>query len=74
MNHIIMEHIIINIILFIISVAFMLDNTTDDYAVVDLSMIKDIIICYILCAICIYSMFGLIYFIVTHGSTLQPLL
>lgn len=74
MNHIIMEHIIINIILFIISVAFMLDNTTDDYTVVDSSMIKDIIICYILFAVCIYSMFGLIYFIVTHGGVLQPLL
>ena len=54
----IIEHIIFNIILFMVCASFMLDNATD---IAKETMVSDIIICYLLCAISIYFTFGMIY-------------
>lgn len=51
--------------------SFMLDNATD---IAKETMVSDIIICYLLCAISIYFTFGMIYFVVSHGGHLMPLL
>ena len=71
MIKIIIEHIICNVILFAFCILFMLDNDSD---IAKETLVTDIIICYILCAIGIYGMFSVIWFIVSHGGHLQPLL
>ncbi len=49
----------------------MLDNDSD---IAKETLITDIIICYILCAIGIYGIFFITWFIVSNGGHLQPLL
>lgn len=73
MFNIIMEHIIVNIMLFTFCLAFILDDNIIINSNDKLN-IKDVFICYLLCVLGIYSMFGLIWFIIINGGHLQPLL
>ena len=73
MFNVIMEHVIVNIMLFVFCIAFMLDDNT----IIDSNNkpnIKDAFICYLLCALGFYGMFGMIWFIIINGGHLQPLL
>ena len=70
MIRIIIEHIIWNIILFCACLIFMYNDSD----IAKESLLYDTFICWLLCAIVIYGMFGIIWFIISHGGHLMPLL
>lgn len=68
---ILLEHLFVNFVIFMFCVLFMSDGNDE---IDNKHIFRDILICYLLSAGGLYFMFFVIWFIVSHGGHLQPLL
>lgn len=66
-----LEHFFINLVIFMFCVLFICDENGD---IDNKYIFRDILACYLLSAGGLYFMFFVIWFIISHGGHLQPLL
>lgn len=66
-----LEHFFINLVIFMFCVLFICDENDD---IDNKYIFRDILACYLLSAGGLYFMFFVMWFIISHGGHLQPLL
>lgn len=66
-----LEHFFVNLVIFMFCVLFVSDGNDE---VNNKYIFRDILVCYLLSAGGLYFMFLVIWFIISHGGHLQPLL
>lgn len=66
-----LEHFFVNLVIFMFCVLFICDENDEPN---NKYIFRDILACYLLSAGGLYFMFFVIWFIISHGGHLQPLL